>query len=88
MQLYVQVSPGSSNPFTLVSPDGTPGGHNGSVTLTALRVWFPSLVTVTVYVMGSPAFTTIGTDGDLWTVMCGATSAVTEAAASPATGAP
>ena len=48
MHEYVHVSPTSNNELALPSPDTNPGGHNGSATVTADNVTFPSFTTVTV----------------------------------------
>src|SRR3954452_9360971 len=87
-QEYDHVSPTSSRPSPSVSPDCNTGAHNGSVTETDDSVTLPSFNAVTVYVIGSPAAETDGTDGDLATVTCGPGAAVTVADPAPDTAAP
>src|SRR5437763_9569944 len=72
----------------LVSPEAKTGRQSGSATTTAVSVWFPSFVTVTVYWIGSPAPPTVGTDGDLVMVMCGPASTATVSESSPETAPP
>src|SRR5580765_4312521 len=80
---YVQDSPASNKRVSLASPETSTGRHNGSATVTPDKVWFPSLVTVIVYVIGSPAFRTMWADGVLVTPMCGPATAATVAESSP-----